>query len=181
MPTPQEIRQDRLKNDYAQMCNIRGDIIQWEAIRGTPPFVEEYHLTVNVRTIIGNGPNYTNKIYLRLQLPGNYPISPPIISILRGPTPFHPNWYVDGHWCYGQWFVNEGLGEHVIRMVKTLQYDPNITNESSAANGAAARWYLQKRGSNLFPCDKQSLPDPTAAKGTSAKTGGKKFEVKSIS
>ncbi len=181
MPTPPEIRQIRLKNDYAQMCNIRGNIIQWEAKNGKPPFVEEYHLTVKVKTIVGNRPDYADTISLKLQLTGNYPTSPPSISVLKGVKPFHPNWHVDGRWCYGEWFVNEGLGEHVLRMVKTLQYDFDITNAGSAANGAAGEWYLQKRRSGLFPCDKQPLPDPTTGKGTSAKTGGKKFEIKSIS
>lgn len=177
MATQQEIRWDRLKNDYIQMCNIRGNIIQWEAVEGTPPFVVEYNLVVNVRTIIGERPNYTSTVYLKLELPVTYPISAPSITVLKGVKPFHPNWYREGRWCYGTWHVNEGLGEFVIRMVKTLQYDSDITNERSAANSDANEWYLQKRNSGLFPCDRQQLPDPTTAKGTTPKTGGKTFKI----
>ena len=55
MPTPQEIRKIRLANDYKQMCNIRGSIISWVVTEGSEPYVEEYKLTVHVRTITGVG------------------------------------------------------------------------------------------------------------------------------
>ena len=65
-------------------------------------------------------------------------------------------------------------------MVKTLQYDSDITNVvGSPANSDAKDWYLQKRNSGLFPCDRQLLPDPTSAKGTTPKTGGKTFKIHS--
>ena len=44
MRTPQEIRQIRLKNDHKEMVNIKGNIVSWKPVKGTPPFVEEYEL-----------------------------------------------------------------------------------------------------------------------------------------
>jgi len=58
----------------------------------------------------------------------------------------------------------------MIRMIRTLQYDMEITNEHSPANEEARNWYLRMRNSGIFPCDKQEMPDPTkerAAKKTS--------------
>ena len=63
MATPQEIRRIRLANDYKQMCNIKGNVITWESTKGTAPYIEEYKITINVRTIIGIGsdtPQYRN-------------------------------------------------------------------------------------------------------------------------
>ena len=69
----------------------------------------------------------------------------------------------------------EKLGEHVIRMIQTLQYNDEITNEKSLANGEAGSWYVANRGKGLFPCDRTPLPDPTgAAKRQPQK---KKFQI----
>ena len=167
MPTPQEIRQIRLKNDYKQMCNIQGSVISWEATKGTPPYVEEYRVTIHVRTIIGinsNGsPQYRNQSVVTVTLPPNYPTGHPTITMITSPQPFHPNWFTHKVWCYGSWNVAEALGDHVIRMVKTLQFDPEITNENSPANGAATTWYVARKNSGLFPCDRTILPDPSSA------------------
>ncbi len=162
--TPQEQHALRLKNDHAEMCNLRGDVISWRALRGNLPFVEEYELTVNVRTVIGDGPNYRDTQLIRIRLPENYPSGPPQMTMISTPFPFHPNWYPNGTWCYGTW-TEESLGHHVIRMIRTLQYDPEITFPESAANGAARDWYRRNLSKGLFPCDRKILPDPTHKRG----------------
>ena len=161
MSTPQEARKIRLKNDYREMVNIKGDLIKWKPIKGDPPFVEAYELVVRIKTIIGGQPNYRNEHTINLELPADYPNVPPQINMKTNPPPFHPNWYRNGNWCFGTWEVSEGLGHHVIRMTRTLQFDPQITNPDSPANSDANDWYLQKQGSGLFPCDTTNLPDPT--------------------
>jgi hypothetical protein len=90
--------------------------------------------------------------------------------MLTQPQPFHPNWYTGGRWCSGDWNMSEGLGHHVIRMVRTLQFDRDITNEYSPANREANEWYKQHKNSNRFPCDTQILPDPTKARMVIKKT-----------
>ena len=78
------------------MCNIRGKIISWEAVSGTAPYVEEYRLTVNVRTIIGVGnasPVYRSSSVIKVVLPPDYPYKAPKITMISDPQPFHPNWY----------------------------------------------------------------------------------------
>ena|ERR1700694_285185 len=164
MPTPQELRNLRLKNDYKEMCNIRGSLIQWKALHGTPPIVDSYELIVSVRTIIGPEPSYRDRHVLNLQLPSDYPNAPPLITMTTRPQPFHPNWFANGRWCHGQSSIAEGLGNFVIRMVRTLQYDTEITNPDSPANAEARDWYRTNLRRGWFPCDTQQLPDPTTSR-----------------
>jgi hypothetical protein len=175
MPTPQEKRRIRLSNDYGQMVRLRGSIISWEPLQGTAPYIEKYRITVNVRTIIGvsdDRPTYRDRSVIDLTLPPDYPEnSSPYAAMQTKPKPFHPNWYPDGHWCYGEGRPDmEGLGEFVIRMVKTLQFDAMITGENSPADRIANDFYKRKKSSGLFPCDRTVLPSPTgviASIGTS--------------
>lgn len=177
--TPQEIRNIRLANDYKEMCNIRGSIVQWIPTKGVAPYIEEYELTINIKSIVGDSPNYRSNHVIRVTLPANYPNGAPDINMISQPYVFHPNWFSGGKWCYGSWFMSETLGNHVIRMIRTLQYDKDITNENSPANHDAKNWYLSKFNSNLFPCDRSNLPDPTKSKFKVNDTGKKKFEIKS--
>jgi ubiquitin-protein ligase len=164
MATPQERRNIRLKNDYTEMVNIKGKIIDWRIIQGIAPYIEEYELTVNVRAIIGPKPEYRNRHILRVTLSPNYPFSAPLTVMSTTPSPYHPNWYRDGRWCYGGWDIAEGLGHHVVRMMRTLQFDEDITNPNSPANGEASMWYQANRNRGWFPCDQTVLPDPTKAR-----------------
>lgn len=176
--TPQEIRNIRLKSDYKEMCNIRGPIISWQVIRGTPPYVEAYRLTVNIRGIVGPGPDYRDQHVIDVDIPGGYPATPPIATMFSDPVVFHPNWWRQKNWCYGTWDFAEGLGHYVIRMIRTLQYDPIITNEHSAANRTANDWYQQHQDDGMFPCDRQSLPDPSRNKFEVQPVIRKKFDVR---
>lgn len=176
--TPQEIRNLRLKNDYKEMVNIRGSIISWKTIKGVPPYVEEYQITVNVRSIIGEGPAYRDAHIVNVTIPSNYPKAAPDVRMESNPIVYHPNWYRDGKWCFGTWSMSEGLGHHIVRMIRTLQYDLEITNEHSPANTDANNWFISKKGTGIFPCDKQALPDPTKKKMTTAFSEKKKFTIK---
>jgi ubiquitin-protein ligase len=179
MATPQEVRKTRLKNDYRDMCNIRGAMITWHAVSGTPPFVDEYRLTVNVRSIVGPGPTYRDQHVIDIKLPAGYPMkAPPEVVMVSQPVVFHPNWWSYNNWCPGLWDYTEGLGAHIIRMIRTLQYDAVITNEHSAANTEAKRWYLRHRDQGIFPCDRQTLPDPSISKFEVQPIVRKKFDVR---
>jgi ubiquitin-protein ligase len=179
MPTPQEARQIRLKNDHAEMVNIKSELVQWRAIQGNAPYVEAYELMIKVKTIIGPSPTYRDEHIIHLTLPENYPISPPEIVMQTTPQPFHPNWYQSGKWCFGSWDISEGLGHHVIRMIRTLQFDREITNPASPANGPAKDWYLSRLNGTLFPCDTTTLPDPTKSRFTIQPQTRAKFNVQS--
>jgi len=162
--TPQEIRNKRLKNDFHEMENIRGDVISWKPLKGTKPYIEEYELTINVKTIVDEMPEYSYMQKMKVVLPARYPDVAPEIRMIDKPFPYHPNWYKDGKWCFGTWFMAESLGNHIIRMIKTLQYDKDITNEHSPANRDANIWYKENKNSHLFPCDRSRLPDPSISK-----------------
>jgi|CXWL01.1.fsa_nt_gi ubiquitin-protein ligase len=178
MSTPQEIRNTRLKNDHQDMCNIRGPIIQWRAVKGAPPFVEKYELAVNIRSIISSRPDYRDQHVITIEMPSDYPNSQPLVQMVSDPGVFHPNWFTYKTWCPGFWRFSEGLGLHVIRMLRTLQYDLVITNKNSAANRDAKSWYEANCHRNLFPCDTQNLPSPLKAKKFEVQTpANKKFDI----
>lgn len=174
MASPAEQRRIRLKNDYQTMVNMKRPWLDWRVVSGEEPYVEEYEITVKLKTIVGPGPNYASNHKISVSLPSTYPhSSAPQIKYLGSPKPFHPNWWTDGRWCYGSWLIHESLGQHVKRMLQTLQYDMQITNEDSPANSEAKTWYLSKRSSGIFPCDKTDLPDPTTSR-LKVKSGVKK-------
>lgn len=161
MVTPEEIRIERLRSDSVEMGRLQRTFIRVTPY-GTPP--ESYQLTINVRSIIGPGPDYRNEHTVRLQLGSGYPFSRPHLTILTFPPPFHPNWFLDGGWCGGEWQPEESLAQHVLRMIRTLQFDPAVTNPDSPANDKAATWYRRHEHAGLFPCDRTPLPDPSRSR-----------------
>lgn len=175
--TPQERRKIRLENDFKEMTNIKGSVIDWNVLKGVAPHVESYEIIVNIRTIIDPSPRYRNQHDLVLELPENYPNTPPLVNMSSVPPPYHPNWYRNGNWCYGTWSLSEGLGHYVIRLIRTLQFDLEITNPESPANRDANQWFLSKKNSGLFPCDKTALPDPTHSKFRIQRSVHKKFNI----
>lgn len=178
MVTPREQRRIRLKNDFKEMCNIRCNEISWVGTVGNSPYFESYEINVKIRTLIGPEPTYRSQHLLKLSLPSDYPRACPEIHMLTRPQPYHPNWYTSGKWCHGSWVISEGLGHFVLRMIRTLQYDLEITNPDSPANSEANRWFLQNRGTRgLFPCDKTSLPDPTTSGLMELNPDQKKFSI----
>ena len=160
------------------MVNLCGEILSWTSVRGAEPFVEEYEVTISVRGIISETPTYRDKHTVRVILPAGYPNVAPEIRLTSFPNVFHPNWWADGKWCFGTWLYSEGLGQHLLRMIRTIQYDVEITNEKSPANSAAASWYISKKNSGLFPCDRKQLPDPSYKRFEIKPTVKKKFEIK---
>ena len=159
----QRIRNKRLASDYEEMNLLRGKVISWKPIRGEKPHIEEYELTVNIRTIVGfdenKRPIYRETSVIRLYLNADYPTSAPDIRMVNTPFPFHPNWWTSGRWAHGAWKINESLGEFVHKMIKSLQYEPVMTNPATPANREAADWYIKNKDSGWFPCDKSLLPE----------------------
>lgn len=150
-----ELHRTRIKNDYNEMVNLsRSPMVSWVATKGTAPYVEEYLITINVRTYSAPG-STMNQCKVRISLPPQYPQVAPN-TIMEGKLVYHPNWYTTGRWCCGKYKMTESLGNYVIRLIQTLQFDPIVTNPKDYANKEAAQWYLANSG--LFPSDKQPLP-----------------------
>jgi ubiquitin-protein ligase len=89
---------------------------------------------------------------VEIVLPASYPLPPgPLVNFT---TPiWNPNVYPSGKWCFGEWKITENLELFVTRLMKVIALDPTIINPRSAANGDAARWYVQlhDRRPDLFP------------------------------
>lgn len=178
MASKKEVRKQRLQSDYKEMCRLSCDAIKWAATSGEPPHVDSYRLTLKVRTIIDPKPKYRTEHIVDLTIPAGYPFNAtPLASMKTSPPPFHPNWYKDARWCPGYPMMSESLGQFVVRLFKTLQFDREITNPDSAANQDAKNWYLKNFSSEMFPCDTTQLKDPTGSR-FKVKSNPSKFVIK---
>ncbi len=159
-----ETRKKRLANDYREIMSMQGPVLSVKPISGIPPYVDEYELTIRLRSIIGPEPTYRGVHVVRISLPAGYPQTelPTTIMVTR-PYPFHTNWFSTGRYCHGgSSRATEGLGNYVVRLMQVIAFHPSIIDVSSAANGEAAHWYQKKkRSTRLFPSDTTILPQPS--------------------
>lgn len=152
-----DLRNKRLNNEYRELMRINGSIIQIVPI-GSVPY-ESYRITFNIRTIISPSPTYRDKTVCTLTIPPNYPDGYPTITAEHTPYPWHVNWFTSGRWCHGGWNREESLVNFIHRCARTLQFDPEIADTGSPANGSAiAFWNANKRNRRVIPCDTQVLP-----------------------
>lgn len=157
MADPRALRNRRLENEYNELMRINGSIIQIVPL-GNPPY-EKYKVTFNIRTIISPTPTYRNQTVCTLTIPPNYPDAAPTITANHTPYPWHINWFANGRWCFGNWNREESLVNYLHRCARTLQYDPEIANPGSVANGDAVPfWEANRRNRNVIPSDRQVLP-----------------------
>ena len=150
-----ELHRTRIKTDYEEMLTIPANpVLSWKATKGIAPYIEEYLLTIKVRTYSAPG-KIMNECKVRVSIPENYPTVAPV-AYMEGTKVFHPNWFTSGKYCGGLNHPTESLKSYIMRMIQTLQYDPAITNPRSPANPEANSWFLKNK--HLFPSDKQPLP-----------------------
>lgn len=161
--TISETSRARRATDYRELMSMRGPVLDVKPVSGTPPYVDAYELTINVRSIVGPEPTYRGVHKVHLSLPAGYPLSDfPKAVMISKPYTFHPNWFKNGAWCYGSGSLcTEGLGNFVVRLIQTMQFDENLIDLNSVANLDAGNWYRQHKNiPGLFPCDTTKLPQP---------------------
>ncbi len=158
--TKSELRNMRLEAAYKDIQKFKGQkYIEWEAAKGTAPHVEEYLMTIRVRTYCGKGKTM-DSCKVRVSFPDNYPQQPPNVKMVSSPLVYHPHWFKEGDYCPGSWWIGETFENYIKRMIMTLQNDPSMVNEKglSAANREAMDWYWANRNNrDLFPSDHQEL------------------------
>ncbi len=153
------LRMKRLESDYKEMLKLLScPKIKWTAIRGKPPHVEEYLVTLNFHTY-RTDKTTMDSCKIRITLSDIYPKVAPI-AVMIEPKIFNPNWFSSGRWCCGKYYSKESLGDFVIRMIRSIQFDPIITNPNSPANKEAAKWYIENIDRGIFPTDNSILPIP---------------------
>ncbi len=153
------VRERRLESDYKEMLKIRScPNIKWEITKGKAPYVEEYLITLKIRTYKSKEQTM-DSCKVRVTLSDQYPKVAPNIVMLD-PKIFHPNWYESGRFCPGKFLPSESLGSLVIRMIRTIQFDSMVTNPNSPANRDAASWYENNINKGIFPTDNTELPIP---------------------
>ena len=103
-------------------------------------------------------------VTLRIDLPARYPFERPVLTVET--RIFHPNIFASGVICQGEkWLPGEGLDLLVKRIIRLVTFDPGHVNPASAANRAAAAWYLQQRSKapGAFPTDRLDFATTTPA------------------
>lgn len=161
-------RTKRLEQDLKDMTILarRCPAIKFRTLdSGNAP--QKYEVSFYLRTIIGEKrgkpvyreANNPTRVIIDLS---NYPFGRIRSNCVTMPQPYHPNWFEGGSWCQitGDSRVSDTLAELVIRMAKTIQFVPAVTNPGSAANGSAASWWRANVGrSGYFPCDTTAIPE----------------------
>lgn len=146
----------RLENEYEAMEALqkRCDWLRWDVAAGNAPHVTEYRLTVQVPTVIDAHFKMRDSHEITVALPSTFPDSAPNIVMTSRPEPYHPNWWSDGRWCFGgpsSWDPETDLVDHILRMVRTLKFDLEVSNPQSATDNEKARWYCDMRDKGKFP------------------------------
>lgn len=161
-------RNERLKADFYDMLALQDrPYISWTAIKGEPPYVEEYLLNIRLRTyaIRAQSGKYTvgviNNCAVTVTLRDSYPDVAPYIRMPGFPPVFHPAWYSKGVYCPAErWRPEESLKEHIGTMLGTLMYEPTLAELDIPANYKALEWYIKNRdNAALFPSDHTQLTE----------------------
>ena len=163
-------RNERLAADYREMLRIQNrPYLTWSVTKGELPYAEEYLMTVRLRSYVltkGDGSyivGAADSFLIRITLWDSYPYIAPNVKMLSIPPVFHPDWYSKGSYCpSASWRQDDSLKDFVLRMLKTLKYDPQTMETVSPANYKALEWY-QKNQDNVawFPSDKTELSENT--------------------
>jgi len=165
MPTPEEIRKERLRIDLEELESIKGNVIQWTSKSGTPLVL---NVTYNIRSIIdiddAGRPSYRSSHKVVIKVPSSFPDHPPEARMAEGWDPiYHPNFFEGkGERICTQasrgWRPSESLTAFIVRIAKMIRFDPDVTNPSDTARGAAAKWYQSNLHQGWFPTDTVRLP-----------------------
>lgn len=147
----------RLQADHERLRTLAAASGEMIALLAGPT-VAAPQAEVELRYAVARSERYpadvTRQTRLRIALPARYPFQAPTATVL---TPvWHPNVFPSGTICLGtKWLASEGLDLFVQRLAKLLTFDSLLVNTASAANRAAADWYLRarQRHPGAFPSD----------------------------
>lgn len=114
-----ELRKIRLSNDYQKMYELSNyPFISWKAIKGRAPYVEEYLVTIAVKSFI-TPDTIAEQHTVRIVLPNEYPMRAPKF-IMNAPVIYHPNWYESGIWGSMYYKPTYSLGDMVLHMIEDI-------------------------------------------------------------
>lgn len=177
-------RDERLARDFREMLKIQDrPYLSWVAVKGAPPYAEEYLLTVKLRyyALCEDRENYIVKAVsdciIKVTLWDSYPAVAPNIRMLNYPAVFHPDWYSKGTYCPSQpWDPDCSLKEFILGMLSSLICAPGLAVSDTPANYKAADWYQNNReNSSLFPADHTALDENDPAQTAAAEKAALSF------
>lgn len=180
-----ENRNERLAFDFHEMLKIQDrPYLSWIATKGDLPYIEEYLLSVRLRTyaLSARSGAYTvgaiRRCTIKVTLWGSYPDVAPHITMLDLPPVFHPDWYSKGAYSPAvKWDPEMSLKDYILRMLDALRYEPSLIGTDTPANFKALDWYMKHRDdTSLFPSDTVELTENDPQQITAAEKAMTEFE-----
>ena len=152
--------------ELARQSGGRVELLDASARVGRP-----IRIALHCRTAASNAypQSQQDGVTLRVDLPSRYPFERPVLTVES--RIFHPNIFASGVICQGdKWLPAEGLDLLLKRIIRLVTFDPAHVNPASAANRAAAAWYLQQRSRTpaAFPTDRVEFAGAGQAGASSA-------------
>lgn len=162
------VHERRLQAEFEAMQAFRSHVMSWEVANGSSP-PNSYIVTFRLRSIVGfvdGEATYQDLHKVSVELPPEYPRSPPVVSITSKPLVLHPNVYSNGRVCIeDRWkpvgMYLDSICEHV---GKIIAYQ--IINTESPANrdSRVLAWVSANRNNaRLIPTDGRQIRLPAAA------------------
>lgn len=155
----------RRNADYTRLRELTAShpgLVEILRVQGNPPsnFVIRL-LCCSMESCPGGTPIYRESHDIAIQLPVQYPISPPDVRVV---TPiFNPHVFANGRVCLGsQWTPSESLDVLVLRLRSILVWDPVILDPKSPANSHAMAW--ANSHPERLPLDKSQIRESPALK-----------------
>lgn len=146
-----ELHKIRIKNEYLRLSEMEsGGLFTWEAVKGEPPYVEEYLFHIRVPGYISPD-EHNDEWTVKVRLLGDYPRSHPQVKIVDSKKIFHPNWWIDGRWGGLAYSSKDSLVDFIMKLLHDMAYDPAYVNCYSSCNYNATKWYLDPSNQHLFP------------------------------
>ena len=183
-------RNERLAADYSEMMKIQDrPYLSWIAVKGEPPYAEEYLLNIKIRTYVFKMKSGVCEVgaikncTVAVTLWPSYPYTAPYVKMLSMPPVFHPDWYSKGVYSPSQpWDPKLSLKDFIMRMLDTLRYDTRLIDTVTPANYKAMEWYMKNHdSSSLFPSDTvvliENTPEETSAAEKAAATFNETVDI----
>ncbi|MBF0344755.1 MAG: hypothetical protein HQL06_11055 [Nitrospirae bacterium] len=181
-------RQNKLIDDYNSMLLLREKaptIIEF-VTKDTVSPPQEYEVVMKIKSLIKTGRDIVehNRFTFHIDLTNRHPKC----YVADAKHPFHPHFTVETfaffnrvQWVdYKPYDPAESLGDFVLRIAHSLQYDPGYINIHKTTNHEAEQWYIkQKANGRRFPIDETELPPCLIQKRFEIQNKHKTFEVQS--
>ncbi len=163
----------RLESEYNELRKVpQTKLYDWAIAPGeTIPYVSSYLVTYHIRTLVKKEGKLEWQNDTTVCISKSAIDKPWAATVKKGAVPYHPNWWPSGNVCVGNGMDDPEmwLYEAINFVGKLLQFQPDVINPRSPANGDANTYWLahkndvdRRNGRHFFPTDSTVFPIPGA-------------------